>query len=639
VFIGHIIPTTQNVKIIASISSIVFATILFANPFAAIGVSTELWVAPSGSIENDGSQTRPLPSVPAALKIWQRRLQTPSATSADSLHIILRDGLYPLNQAVSFDSELFANKKSSVCIEAAPGEHPVLSGGAEIIHWKKVAGKISHPPGIWTNDIWVADVPLFGGRTLAFRQLWVNGSKAIRAREPNGNTLMRLIAWDRANQIATIPAEAVARIQNSKGLEMIINQVWEIAILRVKSLSLKGTNALATFEQPESKIEFEHPWPPIIVKTNYAAPFYLANAMEFLDSPGEWFEDLSAGKIYYWPRSGEDMTRAKIVAPVLKTLVQIDGSLDKPVSNIHFKGITFEHTTWLRPSKSGHVPLQAGMFLIHAEKLSPRGTSYHPDLDNLAWINRPPAAVEVQNADHISFENCTFEHLASAGLDFASGTRDDLVEGCVFRDIGGNGIQLGKFSDENVETHTPYIPSDEREICTREKISNNVITDCGNEDWGCVGIGVGYARDVAIEHNEVFNLPYTGISVGWGWTKATNCMNGNILFANHVHHIGQRLGDLGGIYTLSAQPGTVIAENFISDIEPSPYVPDPSHWFYLYLDEGSSGITVRDNWCPSEKFLKNANGPGNVWTNNGPQVSEKIKNAAGLEPAFQSLLK
>jgi hypothetical protein len=119
----------------------------------------------------------------------------------------------------------------------------------------------------------------------------------------------------------------------------------------------------------------------------------------------------------------------------------------------------------------------------------------------------------------------------------------------------------------------------------------------------------------------------------------TNALRDNFIFANHVHHVGQRLGDLGGIYTLSAQPGTVVAENFISDIQPGPFVPDPQHWFYLYLDEGSSGITVRDNWCPAEKFLKNANGPGNVWTNNGPEVSEKIKNAAGLEPAFQALLK
>ena len=131
-----------------------------------------------------------------------------------------------------------------------------------------------------------------------------------------------------------------------------------------------------------------------------------------------------------------------------------------------------------------------------------------------------------------------------------SGTHDDLVEGCIFRDIGGNGIQLGKFSDTNVETHIPYNPADEREICSHEKISNNLITDCGNEDWGCVGIGVGYARNVSIEHNEVFDLPYTGISVGWGWTKMTNALRDNFIFANHVHHVGQRLGDLGGIYTL-----------------------------------------------------------------------------------------
>ena len=373
------------------------------------------------------------------------------------------------------------------------------------------------------------------------------------------------------------------------------------------------------------------------VNAKYHAPFFLANAIEFLDEPGEWFEDVDARKIYYWPRDGEDMTQAKVFAPTLETLVQIEGSPDQPVVNIQFKGITFAHTTWLRPSALGHVPLQAGMFLLDAKKLSPKGTPYHPGLDNLAWIGRPPAAVAVKNAGHVSFENCTFEHLASAGLDFESGTHDDLVQGCVFRDLGGNGIQLGKFSDPDVETHLPYNPPDEREICAREKISNSVITDCGNEDWGCVGIGVGYASNVSIAHNEIFDLPYTGISVGWGWTKMTNALRDNFISANHIHHVGQRLGDLGGIYTLSAQPGTTVAENSISDMQSSPFVPDPQHWFYLYLDEGSSDITVRDNWCPAEKFLKNANGPGNIWNNNGPLVSEKIKFAAGLEPPFRHL--
>jgi hypothetical protein len=604
-----------------------------------LAVSAGEWQPVPAHREVNPPLRRATPADAAGLPAKIRDLRRdPMLHPGEPQHLVLRGGIYPLTAPLVFSGGDADANNGPLIIEAAPGEHPVLSGGVEINGWKKLTKKNSGLPEIARGKIWVADAPKIGGRTLEFRQLWVNDTKAIRAREPNGENLARLLAWNKTNQVATIPAAALAGIKKPARLEMVIDQVWEIAGLRVKSIRIKGTNALVTFKQPEGKIEFEHPWPPVIVKTNYHAPFFLANAIEFLDSPGEWFEDLAAEKIYCWPRDGEDITRAKVFAPALETLVQVEGSPDKPVSDIQFKGITFAHATWLRLSEQGHVPLQAGMFLLDAKKLSPKGTPYHPGLDNLAWIGRPPAAVAVENASHISFENCTFEHMASAGLDFESGTHDDLIQGCTFRDIGGNGIQLGKFSDTNVETHIPYNPSDEREICAHEKIFNNVITDCGNEDWGCVGIGVGGAQNISIEHNEVFNLPYTGVSVGWGWTKMTNALRDNFIFANHIHHVGRRLGDLGGIYTLSAQPGTVVAENFISDIQPGPFVPDPQHWFYLYLDEGSSGITVRDNWCPAEKFLKNANGPGNVWTNNGPQVSEKIKNAAGLEPAFQALL-
>lgn len=617
------------------LSTIILAGLLLTRPMCA----AEFWVAPNGADGARGSRELPLATPAAALQKIRDLRRLGKVPAGEPGEIILRGGLYPLPGPWRVRPEDSGTESGPIVLAAAPGEKPVVSGGAEIRGWKKPTKKIPVLPEIARGKIWVADAPKIDRHILEIRQLWVNDAKAIRAREPNGEKLARLVAWDKTDQAATIPVAALAGIKNPVRLEMVIDQVWEIAVLSVKSVRIEGTNALVTFNQPEGQIEFQHPWPPVIVNTNYHAPFFLANAIEFLDEPGEWFEDGRAGKIYYWPRAGEDMASAKVFAPVLETLVQIEGSPDKPVSNLQFQGVTFAHTAWRRPSEQGHVPLQAGMFLLDAKKLSPRGTGYHPKLDNVAWIGRPPAAVLVENANHISFENCTFEHLASAGLDFESGTHDDLIEGCTFRDIGGNGVQLGKFSDTNVEIHFPYNPSDEREICAREKISNNVVTDCGNEDWGCVGIGVGYARNVSIEHNEVFNLPYTGISVGWGWTKMTNALRDNFILANHIHHVGRRLGDLGGIYTLSAQPGTVIAENSISDIQPSPFVPDPQHWFYLYLDEGSSGITVRDNWCPAEQFLKNANGPGNVWTNNGPHVAAKIKNAAGLEPAFQTLLK
>jgi hypothetical protein len=576
---------------------------------------------------------------PAATLREIREMRRDGRVSSDiPVKIILHNGTYQLKEPLRFLAEDSGTEANPLVIEAAPGEHPILSGGVEISHWTKPAGKIPGLPEIADGKIWIADVPKAGWSALNFRELWVNGRRAVRAREPNGEEMERLIAWDKANEAGVIPSAVLGGIEKPGHLEMVIDQVWEIAVLRIKEIHIKGTNAFVTFKQPESKVEFMHPWPPVIVNTNYRAPLFLANAVQFLDSPGEWFEDLHAGKIYYWPREGEDMMRAKVIAPAVETLVQIEGSPGKPVQHIQFAGITFAYTTWLRPSEEGHVPLQAGMFLLDAHKLVPKGTPYHRKLDNVAWIGRPPAAVSVRNAGHISFENCIFENTASAGLDLQNGTHDSLVQGCIFRDIGGNGIQLGEFSDAKVETHVPWNPADESEICSNEIIANDLVTQCGLEDWGCEGIAAGYVRDTKIEHNDVSGLPYTGISVGWGWTKMTNAMRNNLIFANRIHRVGQRLGDLGGIYTLSAQPGTVIAENAIDEMEPSPYVPDPGHWFYIYLDEGSSFITVRDNWCPSENFLRNANGPGNVWTNNGPQVSVTIKNAAGLEPAFRDLM-
>jgi hypothetical protein len=501
----------------------------------------ELWLAPNGSDVNSGASNAPLATLGAALEKWTSHPDDPNPVANEGLTIYLRGGVYPLSRTTVIQPEEFKSGYSYVNIEAAPGEHPVLSGGVAVSRWKKLTEKISHLPEAAHGQVWVADAPIIDGRVLEFRQLWVNDKKAVRAREPNGENLARLAAWDKTNQLATIPATALAGIKTPGQLEMVIDQVWEIAVLRVESIRSEGTNALLTFQQPESRIEFHHPWPPVTVNTKYQAPFFLANAIEFLDEPGEWFEDVPAGKIYYRPRAGEDMATANIFAPAIETLVKIEGTPDQPATNIRFQSITFAHTTWLRPAQQGHVPLQAGMFMLDAKKLSPKGTSYHPGLDNLAWIGRPAAAVLVKGAGQISFVDCTFEHLASAGLDFDSGTHNDLVQGCVFHDIGGNGIQLGKFSDTNVETHIPYQPSNEGEVCSHETISDNVICDCGNEDWGCVGIGVGYAQNISIEHNEVFNLPYTGISVGWGWTKTTNALRDNLILANHVHDVGQRL--------------------------------------------------------------------------------------------------
>lgn len=601
--------------------------------------TSELWVSTLGSDRNAGTRDDPFASLAAALRKareWRRLAQAPTN---QPIRILLRGGRYTLDQPLLIRSEDSGTEASPTSIEAAPGELPVLSGGVDVAGWHRPQRRVPGLPAVAQRQIWVADSPKFAGRPFEIRQLWVNGQKAVRARKPNADTLERLVAWDKTNQIASIPAAVMSSLPADAQPEMIIHQQWEIAVLRLKSLQADGGEARVTFQSPESRIQFEHPWPAPVMTTNYQSPFFLANAVAFLDQPGEWFQDLSGREIYYWPRAGEDMEQAKVIAPALESLVQVAGTRDRPAGFIRFESISFAHTTWLRPSEAGHVPLQAGMFMLDAYRLSPRGTAGQRSLDNQAWIGRPPAAVSVKGANNITFARCRFEHLASAGLDFVGITHDDTIEGCIFRDVGGNGLQLGAFQDGGVETHVPFYPADERVICTRERIANNFFTDCASEDWGCVGICVGYAREVAIEHNELNDLPYTGISLGWGWTRATNAMADNFVRANHIHHVGRRLCDLGGIYTLSAQPGTIVSENSIHDIQLSSYVHDPKHWFYIYLDEGSSFITVRDNWCPEPKFMRNANGPGNTWTNNGPMVPDEIKDAAGLEPAFRHLLR
>ncbi|MCU7551907.1 right-handed parallel beta-helix repeat-containing protein [Chitinophagaceae bacterium LB-8] len=607
--------------------------------FSDIAIASDIYVAPGGVDTNPGSVQQPKATLAAALRQARelRRLNDPSIK--DGIRIIVKGGTYFLNESLFIRPEDSGTENSPTIIEAAQGESPVLSGGVKVSGWKKV----SSVPGLPVSaqgKVWMADMPMFEGRPLEFRQLWVNGQKAIRAKDTYGDSMNRILSWNHQTESCWIPKPKAGDLSSAEGLEMFIHQWWAIANLRVKSVNVQGDSAQLTFYQPEGRVQSEHPWPaPWISKKTGNSAFYLTNAIQFLDSPGEWYLDQRARKVYYWPRNNENISNANVIAPALETLVRVEGSIDRPVSHFYFKGISFQNATWLRPSKEGHVPHQAGMYMLDAYKLKIPGTPDKKGLENQAWVGRPAAAVVVKFSNHTGFESCRFEHLASTGLDYERGNHADEIKGNLFRDIGGTAILIGVFSDEGIEAHLPYNPADERDVSTNTYISNNLITNVTNEDWGCVGIGAGYVKGIRIEHNEIYNVSYTGISMGWGWTRTINVMRSNSIIANSIHHYAKHMYDVAGIYTLSAQPGSLIQYNYIDSIYKAPYAHDPNHWFYLYTDEGSSYITVKDNWCPAEKFLQNANGPGNTWENNGPKVADSIKNAAGIQAKYQYLLK
>jgi len=546
-----------------------------------------------------------------------RRLADPSVKHG--IHIIVKGGEYQLSEPIFLRPEDSGTPASPTIVEAAPGEIPILSGGIPINHWNK-----------FTGNLWEADLPT----NSSFRELWVSGVKATRARDVDEDDQMqRILSVDKKGHAIYIPATRTLPT-NPGNMEMIIHQMWAIAVLRIQSIEKINNSYKLTFKEPESHLEFEHPWPAPVLdsarKQNGSSAYFLTNALEFLDHPGEWYADEQRHKLYYWPRTGEDMNSAQVRIPILTNLLVTLGTIDNPVHDLHFKGIQFSYAGWTRPSEQGHVPLQAGMYLLDAYKLKIPGTPDKKGLENQAWIGRPASAVEISYAHDLCFDRCTFSHLASTGLDFIRGTGNDSTTHCLFRDIGGTALQLGVYSDPAFETHLPYNPTDSREVCHDEWITDNTVTDCTNEDWGTVGISAGYVHDIHIEHNEVSEVSYSGICVGWGWTRTLNAAHNNTIVGNYVHHYAKHMFDVGGIYTLSAQPGTLIMNNRIEAIYHPPYAHDPNHWFWFYFDEGSSFITIKDNWCPGDKFMHNANGPGNTWENNGPTVSDEIKNAAGV---------
>lgn len=603
----------------------------------------DIWLSPRGNDHNDGTRTSPKATLTSALRQAREWRRTSDERARGGITINLEGGTYSLYEPVFLRPEDSGTPDAPTVIRSASGERAVLSGGLRIDGWKK------------QGRLWVADVPAFNGRPLDFRQLWVNGRKAVRARDVEDFEKMhRIRSVDEKNEILYVPAAAVRRLVDGKGnlkapyAEMVLHQMWCVANLRIRSIRIQGDSAAIRFHQPESRIQFEHPWPrPMVTTDGRNSAFYLMNARELLDVPGEWYHDLEARKLYYYPREGEEMQGAgrngtgaegtsrgiEAIVPAIETLVQVQGTTDRPVSHIRFEQLTFSHTTWMRPSLKGHVPLQAGMYLTDGYRISPKMKRNYRNhqLDNQGWLGRPAAAISIKAANAIDFESCHFEHLGSTGLDYEEAVQGGTVRGCVFRDIAGNGLLAGSFSPAAHETHLPYDPADRREVCTHQHINNCYFTEIGNEDWGCVAIAAGYVSDINIEHNEICEVPYSGISLGWGWTQTVNCMRNNRVHANLIHHYAKHMYDVAGIYTLSSQPKSYITENCVHSIYRPSYVHDPNHWFYLYTDEGSSFITVRDNWTEGEKYLQNANGPGNVWENNGPQVDEAIRKRAGLE--------
>jgi hypothetical protein len=360
-----------------------------------------------------------------------------------------------------------------------------------------------------------------------------------------------------------------------------------------KTATANEQSAIVTPQNPERERSFTAAYPPKEPQQAY----HFENAPQFLDTPGEFYLNTATREVFYKPRTGETLSTAEVVAPRLETLVNIDGA-----NRLRFEGLSFEHADWLAPSGEGFVGLQAGVYLDGAL----------------------PAGVSVKNARDIRFYKSAFRNMGASGLNFYSAVSGSSVIGCLFENLGGQGVALGAAPDSG-EGQTDV---------SNSVVKNNYVTKIGQHFTGSVGIFAGYVTGVRIEHNALWDMPYTAISVGWGWNQNETHIRNNTIRYNEIWNALTLHDDGGGIYTLSNQPGTLVAENYIHDLVLSPWAGDYPI-VGIYLDEGSSNISVKDNVLLNlpNGIKQNRPGPNNTLVNNNGR-SQTVMDNAGPEAGY-----
>ncbi|EWG54989.1 hypothetical protein FVEG_13062 [Fusarium verticillioides 7600] len=565
-----------------------YSIFLFA---VRLSVAADIFVDRRGQDHNTGSAGKPVKSIKKAQELVRGLI--PSAKDGITVH--LGPGTWVIDKPIMFRNEDSGINGFKV---TWAGSETVISGGYEINNWTES-----------DDGIWSASVP----KGTKSRNLYVNGLAAQYARRQIHNR-------------TDFEYTKVGMTWNSSEYD------WILEIPGIENGELRAINSftdrVALIEKVGDRVlEMKRDiWAnQLIGYDQIAEPFWdggvwIQNVKAFLTDGGQFYLDRNESAVYYKPLEGENMATASAYLGVEEVLLVIGGTYEEPVHDLHFEGITFKHSTWLRPDTYGYIDQQTGGHMGN-DSLWPNFEASRPH-----WWQMP-SAIQVSAAYNITIESCTFRELGAGGIGVGNdknahltgvglGANNIHIDDNYFTQVMGNSITVGGIQ---ADAHHPSQP----EMLVSDIHASNNIFNNNSVLWSStVPILFTYTQYSSITHNDIYNQPYSGICHGFGWGSndeggspeyvkrglyryqplydTPTVMKNNLIEGNLIHHFGQSHTDFGGVYTLSRSPNTTVSSNFIYDAGWQALYPGTNITWYNNLGFTSGKYYAPNDWIPEQ---------------------------------------